>query len=1009
MKKSLFLRLHVRCLAVLFFLCNLMIPGKDYAQEKNVTGIVRDSSGNPLPGVRVTVKNAKGGTITTAEGKFSIAVPDSKGVLIFNMIGSATQELPVDGAGPLSVTLRSEAVGLQDVVVVGYGVQRKSDLTGAVTSLKAADITKIGGSNAAEALQGKAPGVQILNVGQPGNAPVVRIRGVGTNGDPNPLYVVDGMFVNDIQYLNSHDIASMEILKDASATAIYGSRGANGVILVTTKKGRTGKPTFNLSGSEGFQFLTRRYQVADASQYATLQNMMNGTNTYPDPASLGKGTNWLDESTQKGWVRDYQLSIAGGSDNVSYNVSGGYFKQEGVMKFTDYDRLTLRANNEYRLSKRLKIGHNLSMSNSNITGVGSSAGARVFNALVRISPLIKVDDGNGNFNAGQDPDIINPYAALYYGKGANNNSLRFVGNGWLNYEVIPGLVFRSSYGVDYSYDRYHYFEPAYNISSPNQIHANNSLTENHVNNKTWLWENTLSYDKQVGKDHHLNLLAGITAQDGYYNKLEGVGQNLAFDYADYQYLGAAPAGSVSVTSQAYSESMLSYLFRANYVFKDRYLFTGTFRADGSSKFGPNNRYGYFPSLAVGWRVSEEDFMRNLRWVDNLKLRASWGQVGNNKINNYIAYSSVLQDPVYNALFNGVYYSNGTVVTASNPNIKWERTEQTDLGLEFATLQKRLSVEFDYFNRTTKDLLLIIPIPGGSTGILPTYSNVGSIRNRGFEFQVNWNDHIGEFTYGVTVTGSTYKNTVLDFGNQIITGSQWMSGSTHRGEKGQPLGYFYGYQVVGIFQSDAQIAEYNGKNNQGKPYQANAKPGDLIYADTDGNGYITGNDQTNIGSPHPKFIGGLTLTAAYKGFDFALDVMGSFGARIYNSARNQINSTNTNLHVDWLNAWTPTNTNTDMPRLAANTANSWSSSFNVQDGTYGKIRNVELGYSLSRELLNRIRVTNLRLYLNLTNPLYITKYKGFSPEVANVSPLEMGTDFSTYPVSGTARVGVNLTF
>jgi hypothetical protein len=365
--------------------------------------------------------------------------------------------------------------------------------------------------------------------------------------------------------------------------------------------------------------------------------------------------------------------------------------------------------------------------------------------------------------------------------------------------------------------------------------------------------------------------------------------------------------------------------------------------------------------------------------------------------------------VYNALFNGVYYPNGTVTAAANPDIKWERTEQTDFGIEFATMKKRLSVEFDYFNRDTKDLLLIIPIPGGSTGITPTYSNVGSIRNRGFEFLVNWNDHAGDFTYGVTLTGSTYKNTVLDFGNQIISSSQWMSGSVHRGEKGQPLGYFYGYKVTGIFQSDAQITEYNGKNTQGKPYQANAKPGDLIYADTDGSGYITGNDQTNIGSPHPKIIGGLTFTASYKNFDFALDIMGSFGAKIWNAARNQINSTNTNLHVDWLNAWTPTHTNTDIPRLAANTSNSWGSSFNVQDGSYGKIRNVELGYTLNRELANRMKIANLRIYVNLTNPLYITKYKGFSPEVANVSPLEMGTDFSTYPVSGTARAGVNLTF
>lgn len=991
------------------FLFLLTFFGNTSAQTKTLSGSVKDASGVALPGVHVMVKGAKGGAVTDAEGKFSIAANGETPVLSFSLLGYASQDVAATGAGPVHVTLALQPVGLQDIVVVGYGVQRKSDVTGAVTTIKAAEITKIGGSNAAEALQGKAPGVQILNVGAPGSAPIVRVRGIGTNGDPNPLYVVDGMFVADIQYLNSHDIASIEILKDASATAIYGSRGANGVILVTTKKGKSGKPIVNLSGSEGFQFLTRKYETANASEYAQLQNMITGTNTYPDPKSLGKGTDWLKETTQKGAVRDYQVSVAGGSDNVNYNVSAGYFQQKGVMKFTDYDRFTLRSNNEYKLSNKLRIGHNLSMSSSNGTGVGSSTGLRMFNALVRISPLISVYNDKGEFNPGQDPDIINPYATLYYGKDANNKSLRFVGNGWLNYDILPGLVFRSSYGIDYQYDRFHYFEPAYNISSPNQIHAVNSLTENHVNAKTWLWENTLTYDKQLGRNHHINLLGGITSQDGTYNKLEGVGLGLAFDSPDYQYLGAVPAGNLSVTSQAYDESMLSYLFRANYSYKDRYLFTGTFRADGSSKFGPNNRYGYFPSLALGWRISEENFLKGSTWVNNLKLRASWGQVGNNKIPNYIAYSTVIQDPVYNALFNGKYYTNGSVTNSSNPNIKWERTEQTDLGLEFGTLNKRLNVEVDVFNRDTKDLLLIIPMPGGSTGISPTYSNVGSVRNRGIEFMVDWNDRAGDFSYGVRLTGSTYKNTVLDFGGQIITGNQFMSASVHRGEKGQPLGYFYGYKTIGIFQSTEEIAEYNKKNTAGRAYQDNAKPGDLIYADTDGNGYITGNDQTNIGSPHPKFIGGLTFTAAYKGFDISLDLMGSFGAKIYNTALNQISSTNTNLNKEWLNAWTPENKSTTMPRLAANTSNSWGSSFNVQDGTYGKIRNVELGYSMNSEMLKKAKISNLRLYINLTNPVYFTRYKGFSPEVANANVMEMGTDFSTYPVSGTARVGLNMSF
>jgi TonB-linked SusC/RagA family outer membrane protein len=989
-----------------------LFPVVTWAQNNTVTGKVVDAAnGEAIIGASIIVVGTNTGISSDASGSFKINVP-LNATLRIQSVGYITVSLKADFSNQMLVKLSSDHKGLDEVVVIGYGVQRKSDLTGSISSIKGSELTKIGGSNVAEALQGKATGVQVLNVGTPGAAPLVRIRGIGTNGDPNPLYVVDGMFVNDIQYLNSQDVASMEILKDASATAIYGSRGANGVILVTTKKGKNGKPVINFNGSEGFDFLTRRYEVADAAQYAQLQNQINGKDVYPNAASLGKGTNWIDEITQKGKVREYQLSVTGGSDKGNYNISGGYFKQNGVVKFTDYDRLTLRVNNEYKIAKGLSIGENISMSSSNTTGIASSSGLRTFNAVYRISPLLSVYGANGNFTAGQDPDIINPYAALFYGKDANNNNLRIVGNAWLNYELIKGLTYRSSYGIDYSADKFHFFEPAYAILSPNQIHAVNSLTDNRTTNYVWLWENTLTYDKQIGKDHHLNLLGGVTAQKRTYDFLGGVGQNLGFDSPDYQYLGVVPATNLSISTSAFKESIFSYLARATYSFKDRYLFTGTFRADGSSKFGPNNRYGYFPSVALGWRVSEESFLKKAEWVNNLKLRASWGQIGNDKINNYIAYSTVTQDPVYNPVFNGVAATNGTILTASNKNIKWERTEQTDLGLEFGTLNNRLNFEFDYFNRDTKDLLLVVPIPGGSTGINATYSNVGSIRNRGIEFMVSWNDRIRDFSYGIKVTGSTYKNKVLDFGGQIITSSTFMSNSIHRGEAGQPIGYFYGYKVKGIFQNQAEIDRYNATaaaKAPGKVYQSNVQPGDFIYEDVDGDGYITGNDQTNIGSPHPKFIGGLTLTASYKGFDFGLDLMGSFGAKIYNSARNQIGSTNTNISVEYLNAWTPTNTNTTIPRFAVSSNNSLGSSFNVQDGSYLKIRNVELGYNLKNSFLRNVKIVNLRLFVNLTNPLYITKYKGFSPELANYNVLEMGTDYGIYPVSGTAKIGLNATF
>jgi TonB-linked SusC/RagA family outer membrane protein len=1008
---------RIRWLLTIIFLC--FFTALASAQDKLVSGKVVDAgNGTPLVGVSVMVTGTANGVATDADGKFTISVPQ-KAILRFQSMGYAAVNMAADFSGPMVVKMASAGKTLDEVVVVGYGVQRKSDLTGSVTSIKAADITKIGGSNAAEALQGKAPGVQILNQGGPGTAPSVFIRGLGTNGDASPLYVVDGMMVANITFLAPGDIESMEILKDASSTAIYGSRGANGVILVTTKKGKTGKPVINFTTSHGFQFLTRKYDVANGKEYAQLVNLFK-TNAGASPVynnldTIGAGTDWIKEVTQKGMVSDYGLSVGGGNENVNYNISASYHKEEGVLKYTDYNRLTLRADNGYKLSNRLSIGHNLSLASSNYNGDGVSNTGRGINSISRISPLLPVYNRDGSFSKGQDIDIVNPFAELYYHKDNKVHPLQFVGNGYLNYNLLDGLVFRSSYGVDYTQNKINKYTPSYNLGA-NQ--SNQTTIENgYTTVSSWLWENTLTYNKQIGK-HHINLLGGYTAQNTNYGGVDVTASGpLTTTDPNYRYIQVYPTTSInSLGALPSSESILSYLFRANYSYMDRYLLTASFRSDGSSKFADGNRWGHFPSVALGWRVSQEKFMENVTWISNLKLRGSWGQTGSNKIANYQTYSTLNQETTYDGVFNGVFYPMATIIAAANRDITWEVSQQSDLGLEFTTLNDRLRIEADYYRRDTKNLLLVLPIPGGSAGTSAAYSNAGTVRNSGFEFQASWNDRVGQFKYGVTVTGSANKNKILDFKGLTSYASDFMVPSTHISKQGFPIGDFYGYKSAGIVQSQAQIDQLNAdaatkSGVAGKQYWSGLKPGDLLFKDINGDGFIDGNDKTDIGSPYAKFVGGISITAAYKGFDIAIDMMGSFGGKIYNDSRNQfVSSGLSNLNVEWLDSWTPTHTNTSIPRYAVNTSTTQSSDFNIFDGTYIKARYMELGYTFGKAVVSKLGISSLRIYVNATNPFYITKYKGFSPEVSNAYGVStIGDDFRTYPVSGTARLGINLNF
>lgn len=999
----------------LFFLgCILLLTEGVFGQNKiNVSGKVTEkSSGEPVIGATILVKGLQGvGTVTNIDGDYTLNNVSSDATLIYSFVGLTTEERTVEGRKVIDVALAEDPRLIDEVIVVGYGVQRKSDLTGAVSSLKSDELQKTSVANVANALQGKVSGVMVLSNGTPGSEPEVKIRGIGTTNNSSPLYVVDGMLVNDIGFLNSHDIASMEVLKDASATAIYGSRGANGVIIVTTKQGRQGKPSLSITGSEGFQVVSDRLNMANASQYGQLLNeaLVNtgGTPQYPDPASLGRGTNWFDEIFHIASVRDYQVGLSGGGENVNYNLSVGFFQQKGVIKRSGYHRLTLRLNNDYKIGNHVVVGHNISAAFS----MKANDDASVVGQAYRLSPVITPYDADGNFSDSQNSSTGNPLATLAY---LNNNTRddRMTGNVFLDWTVIDGLSFRTSLGFDYLNRREQIFRPKFYVSST-QKNEQNELSKNWSRDFTWLWENTLTYNMTFKDIHRLNLLGGITAQERRYELLGGSGRDLFSQDKNYWYLDQTGKSTRNALNNGYSETILSYLFRANYTLMERYLFTVSFRADGSSKFGPDNRWGYFPSVAAGWRVTEENFLKGkVSWLNNLKLRGSWGQIGNDKIGNYKYYALVNIDPNFDAVFDNTYYPGGTVTSLYNRSVHWERSEQYDLGFDLGLFDNKLSLEFDYYNRKTKQMLVTVNVPG-AVGLSPVETNVGEVTNRGTDFTVTWQQAVKKFNYMVRLTGTTIHNRVGDLGGVRIQKGDVGSGRLiSMTEEGKSIGYFYGYRTEGIFQSQEEINSYNAmaaqiSGNPDQKYQNNVGPGDLIYQDLDGNGYVDDKDRTQIGSPIPKFIGGLGISMDWKGIDLSFDFQGNFGNKIFNAKQIERYSGSDNWDKTFLDRWTPENRNTGIPRMTLEGNNYFVSERYVENGSYVKLQNLELGYTFPQSIIQKLRLTKLRLFFNGNNLFYITKYHGFTPEISG-SSLEAGIDRTVYPVTSAYRFGVNIT-
>ena len=986
------------------------------AQTKTIHGTVTAAdTKETLPGASVLLKGTTTGAVSDLDGKYTIKVPQTGAVLVFSYVGYQDQAVPVGEKTELNVELALKKTSLDEVVVIAYGTVKKSDLSGSVSTIKTDDLTKITALNPVQSLQGQVSGVQVTSIsGTPGENPMVRIRGTGTIYGASPIYVVDGVILDDISFINSSDIQSMEILKDASATAMYGARGANGVILVTTKSGGKdiGKTLFNFSAEASMQRLSHKIDLLGGRDFAIYANEVR-PGMYNN-VDLVANTDWQDLIYHSAPIYDVQLSASGASKTVQYFISGSYFKQDGIIDKSSYERITLKFNNTFDLSQYVKLGTNITLAPFK-QQLAPDVVYQAYRALPTIEPYYP----DGSFASVEG--IGNPLASLAY---SNNyrKGLRGVGNIYLAVNFLKDFTFKTSYGVDGAYTKSENFTPAYAVYNPNgslsqQNNPRSALSKAWEDNFSWLWENTLSWNRTFNK-HAIDALAGYTMQDVTSEFMNTAGQNIIRDNPDFWYIKPIyiydPNNSVNTISSFTNGvdanlyySMISYLFRVNYTFNQRYILTATFRRDGSSKFAQGNRWGNFPSFALGWNISREAFMKPLKVISKLKLRGSWGQIGNDKI-PYDGRFSTVQDLV------AVFGTTPTVVSAAsygvngNSNLKWETTTQWDVGLEAGLFNDRLTGEFDYYHRVTDDILIYLATPGhlgnGPGALVPF--NAGSVLNRGFEWNIGWRDNVGKVKYNVSLIGSTLHNEMVEIGGVSGSDVRMFGGFLANGqavtctEVGIPLGSFFGYKTDGIFQTQEELNAY--------PHLKEAEVGSLRFVDVNGDGVLDGNDRTNIGSPIPTLILGLNLGLEYAGIDFSANLQGQWGNKIFNG-KNAVRPDPYNFEATVLDRWTGPGTSNSEPKASFGGYNYTPSDYFVQDGSFIRIRNVTLGYTLPEKWSKKVAMQKLRFYVKADNLFTFAKYTGYSPEIGAGRVLDNGVDMGIYPTTSVYSVGLNLTF
>lgn len=992
---------------------------------KQIKGVVTDSNGQPLPSANVVEKGTKNGVTTDFDGKFALTISDENATLVVSYIGFDTQEFQVKGQATIKITLKENAAGLNEVVVVGYGTQKKHDVTGSISSISKNSIKDLVLTSTEQALRGQAAGVQMTQSSSaPGGNASVRIRGGNSISAGNePLYVIDGFPIyndtsasstgvlgngqpsNVLASINPSDIESMEILKDASATAIYGSRGANGVIIITTKRGKTGQSNVTFETYYGFQQLSKKIDLLNAHDYAisvNADNIRRGRQPYvANPDSYGEGTDWQDEAFRVAATQNYQLNFTGGDDKTKYSVSGNYFTQDGILLGSDFTRGSVRVNLDRNLSSKFKLGLSFSSSltENNQAKTDSDLDANnqgAVSAILYAPPTQTPYNADGSYSRFRNADgnfYVNPIASLLEIKNLNKTNRTF-GNIFLDYKITNDLVFKITLGGDQINVKEDYYNPAFiqdtGITAKARIGVNQSFS--------WLNENTLTYTKTFGGKHNLTALGGFSRQKLTRETVTAGSERYVNDILEDNNLGAGATANTPGSNVSDWE-LESYIGRINYGYNDRYLVTLTGRADGSSRFGESNKFAFFPSGSVAWRASEEEFLKSSKVISNLKLRASYGETGNQEIPQYRSLAAL---GTANYPIGGIIGSGIASTRFANPDLRWETTAQFDAGIDVSFFSNRINIVADYYDKRTKDLLLDVQIPG-SSGFTSSLQNVGSVKNSGLEFAINTVNFDGEFKWKTSFNITFNKNEVLDLGGEyerVVGGGSASKQITNTGilRVGEPVGAFYGYVTDGLFQTQAEV---DAGKAAGQP--TTSVIGDRRYKDTNGDGKFNESDRTILGYAQPDFFWGLTNTFTYKNFDLNVLINGVQGNDIVNlnvNAQTDVNA------PESLNRWTPTNTNTDIQRHTQDTR---LTNKQVEDGSYVRIQNISFGYNMPQVVFKNTFVQSIRLYVSLQNWWTFTDYKGYNPDVSSFGQdnLSLGVDRGGYPAAKTFLMGLNV--
>lgn len=1047
------------------------------AQDKRVTGKVSGVDGQGIPGASILVKGSQTGTTTGATGEFAINIKSANDVIIISSVGYSPREIKVGSQSNIGITMTEDISALEEVVVTGYGSQSKRDITGAVTTVNARDLQAVPATTFAQQLQGRASGLSIVNDATPGGNATVRIRGFGTTGNNDPLYVIDGVPTENSGNLNPNDIETIQILKDASSASIYGSRAGNGVIIITTKKGKAGVPKITFSTYYGTQKTANDVQVLNAKElgqylYAAGKNAnifaelpkekqepLHGQYTWgpngevtipayvypsrgaegsagvnpklysltPDniyPITKSADTDWWRTLTQTAPIQNYQLSASGGSENGRYALSLGYFSQDAVVKFVGYDRYTLRANTEFSaINKRLRVGENFTASFDNRRGgYGNNQEQNAVSGSYKHHPLLPIYDVAGNFAGSRGENLgnnSNPYAQLDRDKDNHNYRMRVFGNAYTEFDIIKDLTIKTSFGIDLTGDRGTYLGRA----NPEYVEGsfNNGSTSTSRYEYQWTWQNTLSYSRTFNTVHKLDTYVGVESIKSFGEFFSAGRNGYAFETTPIiSYLNLGDPTKLSNQGFAFNDYTLwSQFGKLNYAYDGKYLVQFILRNDASSRFLSASRSALFPAFSLGWRLSDEKFMKDqLPVFSDLKLRFGYGKTGNQKIGDYNSFTTYRSD-----IYHAGYPIDGNQITPSigydaqafgNPNAKWETTTTANIGLDGALFNSKLTFELDIWNRVTSDMLFTVPITFTAGDASAPALNVGQMTNKGIDFGLNYKSTVGDFRYSVGANISSYKNNVDKLtasSNTRYFGDVSRVPAATITQAGSPLSSFFGYKILGIFQSDEEAkawAPYAEKYN---------RAGKFKVADVNGDGKITDDDRTIIGNPHPDFVYGLNLNFGYKAFDLTVFVNGSQGNDVFNYVRyfSDFNTFQGNRSKRALyEAWSPTNTGGKTPIPDANDqVSSRPSSYFIEDGSYLRIKNVQLTFNVPKSIGKRIGLDNAQLYIQAQNLATFTKYTGLNPEITignnDSRNNTIGFDGGNMPVSRTILFGLNLGF